>query len=178
MSDVYWKKYHGKEIVIDKFINHNHNYQKLTINPWVPFLQNCALHFTNETLAYSFMMTDSKEYIYPGPFLTEKTLKCFLAGTAFIPVGQYNTYGFLKKLGLDFNYPFDTSWDNDTGNLTRLESIINLIKYLKNYSAQELFEMTNYSSTHNFDIVWSGEFSNNCKKHNTKTIEEILSKFG
>jgi hypothetical protein len=177
LLNIFQIKYLNKEIVVDEFVNSNQNFQKFTINPWISMLQDCALHFTNETLAYSYMMTDSKQYIYPGPFLTEKTLKCIVGGTAFVSVGQYNTYKILKKLGLDFNYQFDIGWDQNPENLPRLESIVQLIKSLKNYSAQEIFEMTKHSTDHNYDLVWTNKFSQNCIKHNEKTISYILSKY-
>jgi hypothetical protein len=178
LSKIFWQKYQGKKIAIDDFESATQNYQRNTINPWIPLLQDTVLHFTNETLAYSFMQTDHKKFIYPGPFLTEKTLKCLLGGTAFIPVGQYNTYGALNRLGLNFAYTFDISWDQDPGNLSRLESIIQLIQWLKNYTPHEIFDMVKDSTNYNYDLVWSGDFSRNCQTHNADTVDKILSKLG
>ena len=177
ITDIFWKKYFGTILEIDQFDNHTQNYQKHTINPWIPSLQDVALHFTNETLAYSYMHNGKNPYIYPGPFLTEKTLKCLLAGTAFVAVGQADTYSSLSNLGLKFDYNFDLSWDADTGNLSRLSSIIQLICQLKPYSAMEIFEMTKDSTEHNFDHVWSGEFYQECERYNSKSIEQIFSYF-
>lgn len=178
LSDLFRRKYMGKELHIDDFSNEKHNYQKHTIDPLAHYLHTSAINFTNETLAYSFMQEDDKQYIYPGPFLTEKTLKCLLSNTGFVPVGQYNTYGSLRTLGLEFNYPFDTSWDQDPGNLTRLDSIIRLIKWFKDYDAHEIYDMVAPSAEHNFDAVWSGSFSNRCQAENDKTVKEILCQFG
>jgi hypothetical protein len=124
------------------------------------------------------MRPDGKDpWIEPGPFLTEKTLKCLLSGTAFVANGQADTYSALSNLGLKFDYNFDLSWDKDIGNLSRLSSIIQLICWLKPYSAMEIFEMTKNSTEHNFDHVWSGEFYQECERHNFKSIEQIFSYF-
>jgi hypothetical protein len=173
LADVFWTKYWGQRYSIDSFDNTTQNYQSFTANPWSKAYQEAAVHFTNESFHYSLM----DNHIVPGPFLTEKTLKCLVGGTAFVPVGQYNTYGSLKKLGLEFTYGFDLSWDNDPGNLTRMRSIVNLIQHLSKYTAQELFEMTAASTTHNKDIVWSGKFGQQCQMHNDLVRNKILSQF-
>jgi hypothetical protein len=88
-----------------------------------------ALNFTQESYHYSYM-TDStgRGHIEPGPFVTEKTWKCLVSKTAFIPVGQMHIYRWLITLGLKFDYgELDLDFDNDPGNLTRLEKIVNLI---------------------------------------------------
>ena len=176
VADVFWKKYFGKILEIDKFDNGTQNYQQHTINPWIPALQNVALHFTNETIAYSYMQpAGEKSYVYPGPFLTEKTLKCLPAGTAFIAVGQSDTYTALSNLGLKFDYNFDLSWDKESRNLSRLSSIIQLIRWLKPYSAMDVFEMTRPSTEHNFDHVWSGDFYQACELFNSRSIEQIFN---
>ena len=178
LSDIFYKKYLGKEILIDDFNNERDNFQVYTMNPNVPYLQNVGLHFTNETLAYSFMQENNKEFIYPGPFLTEKTLKCLLSGTAFVPVGQYHTLSALARLGLRFDYPFDLSWDQDPGNLSRLESLINLIKHLAQFDANDIHDMVKESEQYNFDHVWSGSFSRACMNVNKSTEQMIIDQFG
>jgi hypothetical protein len=178
IADVFWKKYFGTTLDIDQFDNSTQNYQQHTINPWIPALQDVALHFTNETIAYSYMQPEGqRSYVYPGPFLTEKTLKCLPAGTAFIAVGQSDTYTSFENLGLKFEYGFDLSWDKDSRNLSRLASIIQLIRWLKPYSAMDIFEMTRSSTEHNFDHVWSKEFYRVCQQFNAKSIEQIFSYF-
>lgn len=178
LMDIYWQKYHGKEIKLDDFVDSKHNYQAVTANFNQPYLQNVAVHFTNETLAYSFMSENDREYLYPGPFLTEKTLKCLIGAVALIPVGQFNTLGALRLLGLKFDYGFDTSWDSDPGNLSRLESIIKLIQSFRDIHAIELYEMTKESVMHNHNHVWSGSFSRACESLNQFEIQRLLKDFG
>ena len=117
------------------------------------------------------------DHIIPGPFLTEKTLKCLVGGTAFIAVGQYNTYASLEKLGLVFQYGLDLSWDRDPGNLTRMKAIVDLIQHISKYTAKELFEITAKSTEHNKSMVWSGEFGQRCQTHNDVIANKILTQF-
>jgi hypothetical protein len=131
--------------------------------------QNSALNFTQETYNYSFVVKDGRGYIEPGPLLTEKTTKCLMSKTAFIPVGQMHSYHWLKTLGLKFDYgELDLDFDNDPGNLTRLEKIINLIHSLKQWSAQDLYTMTRDSTEHNYEHVNSQAFWNSCEAVNEK----------
>jgi hypothetical protein len=132
---------------------------------------NSALNFTQESYHYSYMVgNNGKGYIEPGPFVTEKTWKCLVSKTAFIPVGQMYIYHWLKTLGLKFDYgELNLDFDNDSGNLTRLEKIVNLIDSLNQWSAQDLYEMTYESTQHNFEHVQSQSFWNICEKSNTET---------
>ena len=116
--------------------------------------------------------------IYPGPMICEKTWKPIIAGCAFIPVAQFDTYGKLLRLGFKFDYGLDLSWDRDAKNLSRLESIMRFILSLKNYSISDLLHLTEDSTKHNSNHVWSGDFQKICRSLNEKTIETILNKFG
>ena len=173
LADVFWKKYWGQTYKIDSFDNITQNHQSFTADPWSRAYRESAINFTNESFHYSLM----HDHIVPGPFLTEKTLKCLVGGTAFVPVGQYNTLGSLEKLGLEFAYGFDLSWDKDPGNLTRMRSIVNLIQYVSKYTAQELFEITATSTLHNKDMIWSGEFARRCQTHNDSIKTQIFEQF-
>lgn len=130
--------------------------------------QTAALNFTMESYFYSFMDNGTRTYVEPGPFVTEKTWKCLLSCTAFIPVGQVHTYKWFRQLGLKFNYgELDLDFDNEEGNLTRLEQIVNLIKSLQYWSAQDLYEMTLESTLHNHELVTSQKFWDVCEQSNT-----------
>lgn len=180
VSNIFWTKYFGTEYKFDDW-DPRHNFQRRTADTSNIAYSEAALNFTNESFHYSLMQEDgkedSKEYIWPGPFLTEKTLTCLAAGTAFIPVGQYDTYGTLTKLGLRFDYGFDTTWDQDPGNLTRMVGIFNLIKSFKNYSADDIYQMVVNSSQYNLDMIKSGVFYKHCEQVNQNTRAEIMDKF-
>jgi len=129
--------------------------------------QTSALNFTMESYFYSFMDNGTRSYVEPGPFVTEKTWKCLLSRTAFVPVGQMHTYKWFRQLGLKFDYgELDLDFDNEEGNLTRLEKIVELIESLRRWSAQDLYAMTLDSTLHNHDLVTSQKFWDTCEQSN------------
>jgi hypothetical protein len=174
LTQLFRDQYFGQEIKIDDFDNSVHNSQKITGNPWQPLYQDCAVHFTNESFHYSGMVENKKRYIWPGPFITEKTLKCLLGGTAFVPVGQFETYRTLEKLGLQFDYKFDTAWDSDPGNLSRAESIVTLIDDLNQFTVEQLVNKTQDSTRHNQNHILSGGFFDQCQQKNNESIARIF----
>lgn len=176
-SSIFWSKYFGRIRRIDGFDN-SKNYQKYTADPWTAIYQQTGLHCTNESFHYSLMETPGRQFIYPGPFLTEKTFKCLLGATGFISVGQFETYRTLQSLGFEFDYGIDLSFDSDPGNLSRMEKIIKLLLDLKKFSAQELFDLTRTSSLYNQDHILSGRFAEQCEKVNFVTRERIMDLFG
>jgi hypothetical protein len=175
LMQVFQQKYLGQEIKIDDFDNATQNEQNITGNPWQPLYQDCAIHFTNESFHYSNMFEDGLQYIWPGPFLTEKTLKCLLGGTAFVPVGQFETYLTLENLGLQFDYDFDTTWDSDPGNLSRAESVINLIDDLNEFTVDQLLIKTKESTKYNQNHIVSGKFFEQCQQKNKKSVVQIFN---
>jgi hypothetical protein len=179
LSATFFEKYHGQLIDIDEFNDIADNYQRVNSNPWQPLYTESALHFTNESHHYSRMDTDEfGTIIYPGPQYSEKTHKCLVAGTPFIAVGQGHSYKYLRELGFKFDYGnIDLSWDNDFGNLSRLVSIVNLIKSLADYTIQDIVKMTKNSTDHNTEHLWSGKFGQQCRLHNEQTANQVISKF-
>ena len=173
ISDVFWEKYWGRTFTIDEY-DESMNFQVFTGDPWHFSLQQVALHFTSETYHYSHMVDQRGDHIRPGPFLTEKTLRCLAGGTAFVPVGQFDTYGRLSRLGLRFDYGFDTAWDQDPGNLSRMVAIIKLIQDLARYSIDDVMNMTQHSTMHNDEHIRSGAFYRVCQAHNQPVIDQIL----
>jgi hypothetical protein len=178
LSDIFFNQYFGKTIEIDGFTNETHNVQRKNSNPWQPLYTQAALHFTNETYHYSLMQNEQRHSINPGPAYSEKTFKCLIAGTPFIAVGQFDSYRFLKELGLKFDYgDIDLSWDNDPGNLSRIEGIINMIKSISEYNIADIEHMTGNSTQHNTDFIWSGDFYNKCQTHNNIIANTVITQF-
>ena len=175
LSDIFFEKYFGTTYKVDNFSNIADNNNKFTANPNIPALQECAIHFTNESFHYSDISNHIGDYQHPGPYITEKTLKCLLGQTAFVPVGQFDTYGHLTQLGFEFNYNFDTSFDSIIGDHDRLLGIVNLIKQFANMSKEELFDGTRKSSMHNYNHIISGDFYDICENINQKSIEQVLN---
>jgi hypothetical protein len=141
-----------------------------------PAYKNTALNFTQESYSHSFMINGTRSYIEPGPFVTEKTFKCLLSKTAFVPVGQAYTYQWLEQLGCRFDYgALNLEFDQDPGNLTRLEKIISLIESLQQWSAQDLYEMTLDSTQHNYELVTSSRFWDTCEQSNAETYKILTN---
>jgi hypothetical protein len=174
LTEIFVNKYRGKEILIDDFVNAQHNVQNITGNPWQPLYQDSAVHFTNESFHYSGMFENGKHYVWPGPFITEKTLKCLLGATAFVPVGQFETYKTLSQLGFEFDYNFDIAWDLDPGNLTRAEGIVNLIDYLNQFDIRALELLTLESNRFNQNHIISGKFFQICNQTNLESLDQIF----
>jgi len=169
LSDIFWSKYYGTKFKVDDYTQ-DLNFQQHTANFHHVLYQKAAIHFTNESYHYSLM----NGHCRPGPFITEKTLKPLAAGQPFIPVGQFDTYGSLSRLGFQFEYGFDTSWDSDPGNLTRLKSIVELIKELSSWSISDLEETTKNSTIYNLEHINSGNFAEACEKHNQESVNQIF----
>lgn len=177
LTEKFKNKYLGINIDIDEFNNQTMNRQNITGNPWQPLYTECAVHFTNESFHYSYTLSDSISYIHPGPFITEKTLKCLFAGTTFIPVGQFETYKTLSKLGFNFGYFFDTEWDNDSGNLTRFKQIVELIDDLNALDIKQIDSDTQEINLYNQNHITSGKFYQICEKLNNETVQKVIDKF-
>jgi hypothetical protein len=163
-----------KTIKIDQFSNKDltqvHDFHH-------PAYENSAININNESFHYSYMhTTDQKERINPGPFITEKTLKCLLAETAFINNGQFDVYATLTSLGFEFDYGLDLNYDSDSGNLSRLAGVLELIKSLSQYSSEELYLRTRHSCLHNKEHIMSGKFYKLAQAVNDQATETILEK--
>lgn len=178
LSDVFFSRYFGQEMLIDDFSDKTHNFQRRNSDPWQPLYLESAIHLTNESYHYSHMIDPVGPCTRPGPYFSEKTFKCLLAGCPFLSVGQFDSYRHLQQLGLKFDYgAIDLSWDQDPGNLSRLSSLIDAIIALDEHTIGDLVAMTQDSSQHNQDLIWSGEFSRTCRAHNEKVAQGILQKF-
>jgi hypothetical protein len=176
LTEIYVNKYKNLKLS-DNFDPLIDNYQAVNSNPWQPLYTDAALHFTNGSFHYSFMMHDDRTYIYPGPDIDEKTLKCLVAGVPFIACGQFEIYKMLSSLGLNFNYGFDLSWDSDSGNLTRFEKICNLIDQLAQLSKEEIVDLTQESTLHNLEFISKKGFYEKCEYAKKISINRLLDCF-
>lgn len=169
ITEIFRNKYLGQSWSMDGFTNES-NFQLHTANPAQIAYQQAALHFTNESFHYSQM----HDRILPGPHLTEKTFKCLLGATAFIPVGQFDVYRTLETFGMRFDYGLDLSFDRDPGNLSRLEKIVDLIRHIATIDAVDLYHASKHSCQHNQDLILSGDFARQCDAINQDTIQRII----
>ena len=169
LTNAYREKYQFLTLR-DDFDQGNNN-QRYNSNPYQPVYTDTAVHFVNSSFHYSYM----NDYIYPGPDIDEKTLKCLLAGVAFIPCAQFEVYKFLQDRGLEFNYDFDLSWDLDPGNITRFDKICQLIDTLSGYTTEELVNKTKDSTEYNKNFILNKNFYRNCEQLNQKSIDQLFS---
>lgn len=177
LTSIFREKYLGQVIKIDDFCQDD-NIQSINSNPWQPLYTEAAIHVSGESFHYSLMHNEYGKIIIPGPSLSEKTFKCLVAGTPFIFVGQFECYNYLESLGLKFDYgPIDLSWDNDPGNLSRLTGIVDTIKSLANYSIADIVSMTQNSTEHNNEYIWSGKLQQRCQQHNEEIAQQVLTRF-
>jgi len=171
LTDTYRAKY--QSLTLSDDFDQKDNHQRYNSNPYQPVYMDAAVHFVNGSFHYS-QMTD---YIYPGPDIDEKTLKCLLSGVAFIPCAQFETYKFLQDLGLEFNYDFDLTWDLDPGNITRFDKICQLIDTLSGYTTAELVNKTKDSTEYNRNFILNKNFYRNCEQLNQQSIDQLFSLF-
>lgn len=104
-----------------------------------------VVNCTNE----SWMSSYRKEYIFPGPYLTDKTFKSLLGGTAMLAVGQYNIHNYLRTLGFEFDYPWSLSYDDDPGDITRITKILTTIDEIMQMDIHYLDKSTKESCEYN-----------------------------
>jgi hypothetical protein len=169
----------GRELKVDDWVDERDNNYRSNSDPWQPFYLDSALHFTNESYHYSFMSDQWGAATRPGPNISEKTMKPLIAGTAMIPVGQFDTYRTLSDLGFVFDYgELDLEWDKKSGNLDRLRGIMDLIRSLHDYQPSDIDVMTKFSRQHNQSHVFSGDLRRRCEMINDKTVAEIFKQFG
>lgn len=173
LTEIYIKKYQNLTLS-DNFNPKTDNCQRINSDPWQPQYTDTALHFTNGSFHYSYMIEDTISYIYPGPDIDEKTLKCLVSGTPFIACGQFEIYKTLSNFGLNFDYDFDLTWDNDPGNISRFDKICNLIDYLLDFSTEDIIAMTSRATLHNLEFVRKGGFYQQCEQAKLLSIEKIF----
>jgi hypothetical protein len=168
LSDYFQKNWLSKTVKL-----HDDDGNPLSVTN--PAYSESSLNFTQESFHYSLMYDKQidQEYIISGPFLTEKTFKCLLSQTAFVPVGQFRSYRWLETMGMEFNYGLDLTFDNDPGNITRLLKLISLIEDISQYTAADLFEMTEKSNRHNYSIIATGEFFDRSERINQEPISRL-----
>ena len=168
LTDIYRSKYINSRLS-DEFDNDKDNNQRTNSNPWQPYYTDTALHVVAGSFHYSYM----GNHTYPGPDIDEKTLKCLLAGVAFLPGMQFDVYDYLAQFGFEFDYGFDISFDSDPGNLTRFEKLCKLIDELSNWSIEEIVFATKESTFHNQQHILSGNFAYQCENYNQTQIEKL-----
>ena len=140
--------------------------------------ENALVNFTNESFHYSGSEVNGKCFVYPAPYLTEKTWKPLLAGRPFLAVGQYNTYKTLNHLGLKTNFGFPILFDQDPGDLTRIRDIFVTINKIITTPIKDLYDQSYASVRHNIQYIKNNDFTRACHRENEQAggrIQDFLS---
>jgi hypothetical protein len=167
-----YRQNHTNSAVSDGFTQTDD--QRYNSNPWHDIYTNTAMHFVLCSFHYSYTIDGGRSYIYPGPDIDEKILKCLLGGTPFVPCGQFGIYNHLQSVGFDFDYGIDLSYDSDPGNLSRFESITKLIDDLHNMPKDEIVEITKKSTHHNQEYILKKGLHKKCEQINALAVNQIL----
>jgi hypothetical protein len=136
---------------------------------------DCLVNCSNESVGISDISENDQSYLLPGPYLTEKTFKCLLSRTALLPVGQYNTYGYLESLGFKFDYPWDKSFDAVPENFSRFEKFFLTLDQVQMLPFDEIKTAIKSSCDHNQEYIVSGDFLNYTNKQNECNIAQYYN---
>lgn len=172
LTNQFQNHFFGKTLSVDIIdFNHqtlekNHDYTAF------PYLK-CVFNVNNESWHYSYHYENGRDFCWPGPFLTEKTMKVLLSETALISNGQFETYKTLESLGFKFDYGLDLSYDLIPGNIDRAIGMIELIKRLNDHDIDTWFDRTLDSRRHNRQHIVSGNFHDICESLNRSSVEKI-----
>lgn len=134
---------------------------------------DCIINCSNESVNNSYQHVNGIGRILPGPYLTEKTYKVLLSGTALLPVGQYNTYSHLQSQGFVFDYPWDKSYDQIPGDIDRVAQLLDCVDNISEMSLQDLEELTLPSRSFNREYILSGDYSQYIHAVNCQNIEKF-----
>lgn len=166
INDEFW---HIKIEPTDNFINTPIN--NLDYN-WSAYTQ-CIINCSNESVNNSYQVVNGVGRVLPGPYLTEKTYKALLSGTALLPVGQYQTYSHLESQGFAFDYPWDRSYDQISGDIDRVDQILDCLDNIQKMSLQDLAELTLCSRSFNREYILSGDYFQYIHSINHQNIERF-----
>lgn len=139
--------------------------------------ENALFNLTNESWHYSSTIKNNKKFQFPGPYFTDKTFKPLLAGRPFVPVGQSNSVKELETVGFCIDFGFDYNFDSDTGDLSRIKGVFNLIDQIDQKSIDQLYEDSLYSVIHNAKHIKNGELFRTCEDLNAIGYEQIKNWF-
>jgi len=132
----------------------------------IPAYTDCLVNSVNETYAQS--------YIFPGPFITEKTWKPLMTGCALLPQGPSGIYPYLENFGFVFDYPWDRTHDMVPGDIDRFLQYLKILDQLFEFEFDELVEKLAYSSRYNYDHIRSAAFKSRIQQLNQQYLDEFL----
>ena len=161
------------QILIDNF-NNTINSPRQNVNWMHPAFVDCAVNITNESTFQTLgSLGDGTPVVIPGPYITDKTIKPLLGGTAFLHVGQPFLFTKLNELGISTDFGFPADYDDEPFEDERILKIYDSINFIMNSSIDELYQNSYDAIVNNLQCIRNGTFYKNCEKHNSKYINKI-----
>jgi hypothetical protein len=169
LADYYQLSMKSQTISYDCYVDNNHGLLDFANIAY----KDSAINLTNETFAQG--QRDNE--IIPGPYLSEKSWKPLLAGTALVPVGQPGVYEYIKNLGFDTNYPWPCEFDNVPGDIDRLVEMFKIIDWIFGDQYYDNYSNIMSVNKNNFDYIRSAEFIKLIIERNQQNLENFLKNY-
>lgn len=161
------------KILIDDF-NNTINSPRLNVNWSHPAFLDCAVNITNESTFQTLgQVGNGISMVIPGPYITDKTIKPLLGGTAFLHVGQPFLLTKLNELGISTDFGFPNNYDHEPFEDERILKIYDSINFIMNTPLEKLYQKSYDAIVNNLNCIKSGLFYKNCENHNRKNIDKI-----
>lgn len=109
-------------------------------------------------------------------FFTEKIIKPMLARRIFLVVSGQHYLKNLRRLGFKtFEDIFDESYDEILRMEDRIKTVVNLVNYINQQNAQDLYNQAQTILDHNYDLVMNTDWQNTMckaiKKHSDRVFD-------
>lgn len=140
-----------------------------------PAYQNCWSNFNNETNSFGDYYDGVRIRNNPGPYLTEKTIKCLVSGCVLLNSGQPKIYSFLdQQYGIQCRYSFSMDYDNIFADFDRLHALMTLVKDLSDESLSTLIDRNIDACADIQNTILSDEWQELVKSTNCLLDQEVL----
>lgn len=163
---------HLWDLTIDPTGSLGDQWWSLLAYDWCAY-QDCVINCSNESINHSFQFEQGREKIMPGPYLTEKTYKVLMSGTALFAVGQYDTYHHLEQQGFRFDYPWSMDYDTTPRDIDRMTMMLCSLDQIQSTKTEYLAEHTLASRQHNRDWIFSGQWKDQAEIRNRRQIMQF-----
>lgn len=141
-----------------------------------PGYQQALINISNETDTFGWMDNGQLCYNRPGPFLTEKTWKTFITGSAFLNSGQPGTHNFIKdEYHLPLNYSYDVGYDQEVRDFDRLHGLVGTIQDINAHSLSNLVDANIDVCQEIQDRVLDPDYITQIQQFNFKQDQAILT---
>jgi hypothetical protein len=134
---------------------------------------------TNFAEAADSLIYVPTETVYFGRrlHLTEKTFKAIALEMPFVLVAAAGSLAYLREYGFrTFDSVFDESYDLETNDVRRIESVTQLLKDLDDLSVhqrQKIHQACLPIVKHNYNHFYGGDFANTLWKEMTSMLENL-----